>query len=49
MEAVNPILKSMPDEIREEYLSDQLQVLLSMQKEDPAVIPRRLLYFIAKK
>ena len=49
MEAVNPCLKSMPDEIREEYLKDQTKVLFSMQKEDPTVIPRRILYFIVKK
>ena len=49
MEAVNPCLKSMPVEMREEYLIDQTEALFSMQKEDPTVIPRRLLYFIAKK
>lgn len=49
MEAVNPCLKSMPDEMREKYLKDQIDVLFSMQAKDPTVIPRRLLYFVAKK
>jgi len=49
MEAVNPYLKSMPDETREEYLNDQAKLLFSIQKKDSAVISRRLLYFIAKK
>ena len=49
MEAVNPYLKSMPVEIKEEYLNDQAELLFSIQKENSTVISRRLLYFIVKK
>ncbi|KAL7048097.1 hypothetical protein ACKWTF_003212 [Chironomus riparius] len=51
LEAVNPCLKLMPEQLKNEFLHDQLDVLYNLQKgkENLFDVKRRIFYFVGRK